>query len=655
MRLVSPLLAHRRITIAVTAAAVVAIGAALVWLRDAGTHDASPADLILLADPVNETGDTLLDRSVAAAATVALQQSKRLAVYPRARVPAVYRLMEIANTDTALSFELAQEVAERARVRFVVGVRTLPTATGYRVNARLADVQARRTVGDFTKDARGQSDVLDALDNVLVGVRRAVGESRRQTAATHVPLPIVTTRSLAALRSYADGQRAWDIGDFERATEYFRRATDLDTGFALAYGALGSVSYLTHDRQAGDRYYGEALARATRLSPREQLALRERRASLSGNIDSAVILARIETEQFPSAYSWDVLGRSLRQLGRRIEADSALQKSVALDPKNTSALIELATNYSELGRTDSSIMAYQRAAAIDSGLLYHNNANSEYGSELVAAGRFAQAETTFRHMATEPRLFDRSLGFRSLAYVDLWQGRIPDAVAAIQGAVDAMHQQGSPLSEGRNRLILATIYRVANRVPEANAEVDRALTFVDDVTYEPLMLAIAGYDCHQLGRARDVEMLARKARQRARPDARADRAAIAFLDAAVQLSAHHADSAITDLRAASAFTWPLPRLMLLAEAFTQAGQRDSARATLAALRAIPGFGTEGEEDWLHAPLLLGDALLDAHDTTAAVKQYQSVLTQWRDAPSELPDMAAAKRRLAAISATHPRG
>ncbi len=655
MRLGSPVLARRRLSLAIAAAAIVAIVAAFLWLRPTGPRDASASDLVLLADPLNETGDTLLDRSVATASTVALQQSKRLAVYPRAQVPAVYRLMEISNTDTVLSYELAQEVAERARVRFVVGVRTSPTETGYRVSARLADVQARRTVGEFAKDARGEGDVLDALDNVLVGVRRAMGESRRQTAATHVPLPIVTTASLAALRSFADGQRAWAKGDFQRAIEYYRRAVDLDTGFAMAYGSLGAASYITHNRPAGDRYYEQALARANRLSGWEQLEIRQARAALSGNVDSALVLARIEAEQFPSAFTWNSLGRALRLTGRLIEADSALRQALALDPKDPAAWIELATTYSELDRSDASIMAYQRAAALDTGLLYHNNANAEYGSELVVAGRIAQAETTFRHMSTEPRLFDRSLGFRSLAYLDLWQGRVADGITAMQGAIDAMHQQQSPLSEGRNRLILSTIYRVSNRVPEANAEIDRTLALIDDPSYEPLMLAIAGYDCHELGRERDVEMLARKARERARPDARADRAAVAFLDAAIQLSSHRADSAITDLQSASAFTWPLPRLMLLAEAFMQAGKRDSARATLTALRANRGFGAEGEEDWLHAPLLLGDVLLDARDTTGAVKQYRALLAQWRDAPTVLPDLAAAKRRLAAIAAARPRG
>lgn len=105
---------------------------------------------MLVADVADETGDTLFDQGILTAAYVALQQSGHLRLYPRTRLPAVYRLMQITNQDTALSYELAQEVAQRDQVRFVLGLRLLRDAAGYRVSARLTDVElaekSRRTV-----------------------------------------------------------------------------------------------------------------------------------------------------------------------------------------------------------------------------------------------------------------------------------------------------------------------------------------------------------------------------------------------------------------------------------------------------------------------------------------------------------------------------
>ena len=72
--------------------------------------------------------------------TVALQQSSHLRLYPRARLPGIYRLMQLPNTDTALTFALARQVAHRDHVRFVLGVEIARADDRYRIVARLADV-----------------------------------------------------------------------------------------------------------------------------------------------------------------------------------------------------------------------------------------------------------------------------------------------------------------------------------------------------------------------------------------------------------------------------------------------------------------------------------------------------------------------------------
>ena len=119
---------------------LVAVTAAVVMTRPRRTAGFVAGDPVLLADIENTTGDTLLDRGILSAASIALQQSAHLRLYSRARLPAVYERMRITNRDTALTFELAQEVAERDRVRFVLGLQLDRTELGYRVTARLADV-----------------------------------------------------------------------------------------------------------------------------------------------------------------------------------------------------------------------------------------------------------------------------------------------------------------------------------------------------------------------------------------------------------------------------------------------------------------------------------------------------------------------------------
>lgn len=147
---------------------------------------------------MNETGDSLFD-GLTRAAIIGLQQSRHVRLHPRARLPEVYRLMRFENEDTALTFELAQEVAVREGVRFVLGLRLGREGDGYRITGQLADVVENR-VQTTSAVAGGSADVVATLVDVLRKVRRQLGESRAELAERVAPLPRVTTGSLEALR-----------------------------------------------------------------------------------------------------------------------------------------------------------------------------------------------------------------------------------------------------------------------------------------------------------------------------------------------------------------------------------------------------------------------------------------------------------------------
>jgi len=654
MTAVSALRARPALSIAVLAVVVTGVTAGVVRGLTGRRVDAAQGERVLLADVANETGDTLFDRSLAAAATVALQQSSRLTVYPRAQVPAIYRMMEIANPSTPLSLDLAQEVAQRGHVRFVVALRVARRGTGYLLNARLVDGLAHRTVTDFSRQSRTQNDVLYALDGLMVSVRRTLGESGHQTWDHRAPLPVVTTSSLAALKSYADGGAAWQRGDYRVAVEYWQRAVDLDTGFAMAYGALGGASYFMHDRYDGERYYESAFRRTERLTDWEQLALRARRAGDRQSTDSALLLARLRVERYPNAYTYMDLGGLLMRARHDADALAALRQVLGMDSRSVEAWIDIATVHARAGRPDSAIAAYQRAAAIDSTILYRDNINNEYGGALVEAARFAQADSVFRRMTTVSGLYNQSLGFRSLGFLALWRGQLDEATTNFRRAAELMRQQPSALSEGRNRLLIASVARAAGHIGAANVELDRVMQLIGANGFEPAMLGIVAYQNALLGRTRDVDATARLARARARADNAIDQGSIAFIDAVAGLVHNHPDSAVANVGRAASFPWPQPRIMVRAEAFAALGQRDSARAALRELNGQRAFGSEGEDDWLRSPLLLGDALLAAHDTAGATQAYQRLLDQWRDASPATPDLASARRRLASIAAAHPR-
>jgi tetratricopeptide (TPR) repeat protein len=609
----------------------------------------SVGDAVLLADVRNETGDPELDAGLRTAAAIALQQSGRLRLYPRSRLAGIYSLMQITNGDTALTFELAQEVAERDNVRFVLGLQVGRMGDRFHVTARLADVSGAQNEVEETATAASREEVLGALDAVLLVMRRRLGESRAELHERRLPLPQVTTASLAALRSYAEGTAAWDRGDYALAGELWMRAVDLDTGFAMAYGALGGWHYYHHSRAGGERYHNAALARAHRLTERERLRLLEAQAGYLGFRDSSLVLSGMIAVRYPSVSTWYNHGTGLLWAQRRDDAIAALETALSFDSTHVNSHLNIATATKGQRREGDALVHYAEAGRLDSLALYRNNINHEWGSSLVMVGRLVEAESAFRKMSERPSINDRALGLRSLGYLALWRGRVEESIAMFGQASDASQQSGAGLSEARNRLLMAASYRAAGRELDAGRAIDRAMYLMASPSFEPLFLAMIATSCARLGRADDARTILSVLRVRMSPENGIDSASEAYVSGLVHLADQRPADALAAARRAGQLPLRIPLLMLEAEAFAAMGHDDSARVSLERVLDEQGFGVDAEDDWLHGHLLLGDLQLAHGDTAGAQRSYERLVRQWRDSPTALPDLVVARSRLVSLA------
>jgi tetratricopeptide (TPR) repeat protein len=79
------------------------------------------------------------------------------------------------------------------------------------------------------------------MDAVGRALRKAFGESSAELARASVPLAEVTSQSLDAVRFYSQGRERLLAGDVRGAIVLLTRATEVDSGFAMAHAALGSA------------------------------------------------------------------------------------------------------------------------------------------------------------------------------------------------------------------------------------------------------------------------------------------------------------------------------------------------------------------------------------------------------------------------------
>lgn len=603
---------------------------------------------VLVADVHNETGDTLFDRGLVDAATIALRQSAKVRVHPRARVLEAYRLMRIADSLTPLTYERAREVAERDGVPFVLGLSVARAGAEFVLAARIANIDRQATVAELEERFARPEHAVAALDRLVGRARRVFGEPPRGIAARREPLPRVMTASLGALRSYSDGSRAWAQGRFHEARDFWLRAIALDTGFAMAHGALGGYHYYLRDAEQGERFYQEALARSARLTELERLRLLTAYMSYRGRKDSSIVLGGLVAQKYPSGDAWYSYGTNLMEAGRHEEAILALNRALEIDSTLANAWINLATVYTRQRRWDRAVPAYRQAERRDSSVVYSFFLNNEYGGALLLAGQPQEAARLFRRMAESAQLGNRQFGFRSLGHLALWTGRPDDAVAAYQQAIEITHQQGDPLSEGRSRLFLVAVLRALNQTDAANAELTKVLALARLPRFDVGFMGPVAHELRQLERWRDLDSLVALVASRADAAHASHRNTAALAQALAHLGGRRPDSALASLRRLADYAWPTLERMATAEALAMAGRRDSALAALQALDTIPAFGREGQAEWMRVPLLIGDELARRGDAEGAARAYERLIARWRGA--DVPDVVTARRRLAAMGA-----
>jgi tetratricopeptide (TPR) repeat protein len=194
---------------------------------------------ILVADfRVMSGPDTLLGGVVSEALRTDLGQSSVVSVVsPSAVSQALQRMQRLPGT--RVDSAIAREIAEREGITAIVDGTITPLSAGtYIIVARLLAAEDGSELASFreTADAR---EIIAATETIAREMREEIGESLKDVRATPA-LGAVTTRSLEALRKYAEGVRAAEIeGDYPRSIALLREAVAVDSTFAMAWRKLG--------------------------------------------------------------------------------------------------------------------------------------------------------------------------------------------------------------------------------------------------------------------------------------------------------------------------------------------------------------------------------------------------------------------------------
>ena len=626
------------------------LAALALWLlpQVLSGRDAFPAgSVIVMADPVDLTGNPGLGRAIASAAAVGLQQSRHLTPLSRNRIAGALRRMGRGG-DSVLTDSLALEVATRENARAMLSLTIAQVSGKYLLTGRLVSPVDGEDIAAHRVSVDGLDEVLEGLDRLVREIQASAGDSRRYRDSLP-PLPLVTTTSLEALKLYAEAGESWRRARYDRAKQLFERAVAVDSSFALAHAALGSWHYFMNDRPSGDAHYAAAQRLRDRLTFREQLYLDSRLAAARGDLGEESRIDRTLAERYPSWETWYGYGTTLMRLNRCGEGIPALQRALAFDSSSANTYINIATCYKSMGENRLALDAYAAAERVDSTALVSNFINHEWGGVFVRMGRYPEADSAFRRMLARPEENDQARGHRSLAYLDMLQGRYRSAIEHLTEAAVLSRATGARLSLMRNEVLLAEAHLVRDQPALASRELDAALEVARSQYVEPGFLALLGRVLVRAGRTGDARDVLARVERALKPENPTDRSARGLLLAELALARGAPEAAWEAIRTDIEPTLEGWRTSLMGRTLEARGVLDSALAVTAAFSRTPtGFGVDTQADWALAPLQVARIAEALGDSATARAALQTLLDRWKDADPDLRVLRATRAHLARL-------
>jgi len=605
----------------------------------------APRDWLLITDFENQTNDPLFDRSLLTALTVSLEQSPHANVVPRARVAdSLHRMGK--SGEEKITEEVARDISQREAIRAILSCSIAKVGQQYALTARLIDPRSGVAVRSYLEEAKDQDHVLDALGSVATRVRRDLGESMLATGKTDRPLPVVTTRSLQALKMFADGGALWSKGQYEPAVKAFETAVKADPEFAMAHAALGDAyySHIFNGPARGKEHMDKALQLSERTTDRERLYIQTRYAQDLGHVAEAKNSFEVYLKSYPDDWGMRFnFANLLRNNGQPQEALEQYKELARISSNNPSTYIDIATTYNGLGNFSEALRNYEQAFSLDPSWKTNQNINHEYGMTLFRSGDEPKARETFKLALEKPGL--KPKGLRSLAWLDLYHGKYASAKSQLQEALLSDETFKWALSILREHNLLALVADGQGDRAGQLRELDLALPYLATSGAQVragLWLGTQYARAGSVAKAAEILQKVRPLADSQNPEQMSD---IQTLEAEVDLAHGNKGHAIELLSLADKAKRGFMTVEGLAHAYEASSNTDQAVVwyELFLKDVDPPIGWEPQQDWLAANYHLARIYLAKGDKAKAATQIDRLLEPWKDADPGLPLLKDARK------------
>ncbi|HSB61641.1 MAG TPA: serine/threonine-protein kinase [Vicinamibacteria bacterium] len=482
-------------------AALVAVLLASTWWAARKAPSAPPAPRepvsVLVADFENRTDDPAFDGGLEQALGIGLEGASFISAYGRPQARKQAAELDPASAGR-LDERLAQLVCRSQGIKAAVAGAISPDAGGYRIDAWVIDPVESKRLAEASARAPSKAEVLAAADRLAAELRGKLGDTAAATSPA-MAAETFTTASLGAMKSYARAQELQYHGRYDEAMAAYREAIEQDPDLGRAYSGFAVLLGNRGEREGAARQFELALARIDRMSEREKRRTRGAYyLSVQRDPHKAIEEFRALVRDFPADTAGHAnLALAYFYVGDMSKALEEGRRATVLYPDNVPQRNNVALYAMYAGDFEGAV---QEARAVLELNPRYEKAFVALALSHAAQGRTAEAAETWKRLAAVGPLGD-SLAAIGLADLALFEGRVTDAVARLEGGMKAGDEGKSDgpgeTSGGRGALraaLLATALVAEGRRPAALAWADRAraATMQESVLYWASTAYLAG-------------------------------------------------------------------------------------------------------------------------------------------------------------------
>ncbi|HSD25951.1 MAG TPA: protein kinase, partial [Vicinamibacteria bacterium] len=441
------------------------------WLfgRDTPAPPTARLQTVLIADFDNRTSDPVFDGTLEPAFTLALEGANVIGSYSRSAALAIGARLQPGAA--RLDESLARLVAVREGISVVTSGAIDRSGEGYRVSLRALDAVTGKLIVEETLDAPAKDRILSAATRLAARVRGALGDTTPESVQLAAG-ETFSAGSLEAAHEYAQAQDRLAAGRWDEARAHYLRAIEHDPELGRAYAGLATVAANQGQRPEAERWFGEAMARISRMSDREKHRTRGAYFLLVREPAQAIEQFR----QLVEAYPADGAGTANLALAHFYRRDMARalevgRRAVELSPRNVPQRNNLALYAMYAGDFDRAVPEFRKVLELNPrfevALVGHALAQ-------LAQGRVEEADATYSRLeGLGPR--GASTAAMGRADIAVYEGRLQDAANLLAQGAERDEKGGDTESAALKQVLLAEVELALGRAQSARHAAERAV------------------------------------------------------------------------------------------------------------------------------------------------------------------------------------